>query len=154
MKDYHRFFSRDVPAMLSELQTDAKAQWGSMPVMEMPDHLRKGIVMSLEDRALEITTPEEHLPAYRRFLMSDKLFKKGSPMPEFYNSIKPYGGNLTELKAELMKTVKEMLDFFENNPGHTAVHPSFGRLNVTEWLQLHYKHFLHHFTQFGLVENA
>jgi hypothetical protein len=33
------------------------------------------------------------------------------------------------------------------------LHPAFGDLNFTEWVQLHHKHVTHHLKQFGLIEN-
>ncbi|HAD96857.1 MAG TPA: hypothetical protein DCG19_05585 [Cryomorphaceae bacterium] len=44
-----------------------------------------------------------------------------------------------------------MMVHFEKYPDHRAEHAYFGELNTQEWLQMHYKHIQHHFTQFGLT---
>tara|TARA_R110002096_G_scaffold226283_1_gene415605 strand:- start:322 stop:774 length:453 start_codon:yes stop_codon:yes gene_type:complete len=145
------FFETVVPQKLGKLTADAKPIWGSMNVGQMVDHLRIGVVLSIENTDDIITTPEERLPAYKRFLMGDTPFTEGLPKPEAYNRVKAFEGSLEEMKNSLLDELKRMKLFFEENPDHTAVHPNFGHLNPEEWYQLHRKHFTHHFTQFGLL---
>jgi len=154
MNKYHHFFTQEVPLLLRSLKADAEPAWGSMNVTQMLDHLRRGVLLSLQGLTTEIVTPQENLPRLKAFLMSDKPFRKHSDMPEAYHKIKGFKGAIEDQKVELMKTVVEMLTYFDNNPDHTAIHPNFGVLNTEEWLQLHRKHFMHHFTQFGLLEDA
>ena len=43
--------------------------------------------------------------------------------------------------AELKKEIHDFVRFFENDEKKT-IHPLFGELNFTEWIQIHYKHLL------------
>lgn len=146
----YQFFLMEVPAMLKQINSDSKPEWGEMNVGQMLDHLRRGIDLSLANLDIEILTPPEKLPAYKDFLMSNRLFKKDSAKPKHYNEMPTFDGDIEDLKVNLMKAVVRMLSFFENNPDYTAIHPNFGRLNTIEWLQMHKKHFTHHFKQFGV----
>lgn len=153
--DYHHYFMDEVPNALSKLKTDTTPQWGTMSAPLMLDHLRVGVKMSLENLHGEITAPEEKLPSYKKFLMSDRPFAQGLAQPGFF--IENTGAtdeNIEDLKLQLMKDLLAMQTFFIKNPDHVAIHPSFGKLGVDEWLHLHRKHFLHHFTQFGLVQHT
>lgn len=145
------FFSQTLPAALSKLTSDSIPLWGIMSAEEMVDHLRRGVLVSLATKSVEITTPPEKLPALKRFLMSDKPFIKNLPKPKEYSLTKMFNGDLEELKDELHLEIENMHVFFDANPNFTAVHPSFGILSTLEWLHLHEKHFTHHFTQFDLL---
>tara|TARA_R110000850_G_scaffold141639_3_gene263504 strand:- start:191 stop:643 length:453 start_codon:yes stop_codon:yes gene_type:complete len=145
------FFDTIVPQKLELLTAKAQPKWGTMNVGEMLDHLRIGVVLSMENIDDQITTPEEKLPAFKRFLMSDRPFAEGLSKPDAYNKVAALAGDLNSLKTNLLNELSRMNSFFIQNPDHTAVHPSFGNLNPEEWYQLHRKHFTHHFTQFGLL---
>lgn len=149
--NYNSYFTHQVPELLKKLEASAEAQWGTMQVDEMLDHLGAGIAMSLDDGNRQITTPEDKLPTYKQFLMSDRPFGKNLPKPKAFDDYPKKNGDINTKKMQLMKAVVDMLVYFEKHPDHTAVHPSFGRLNVTEWKHLHKKHFTHHFNQFGVV---
>lgn len=145
------FFNRTVPAELKKLNADDQPEWGSMSASEMLDHLAAGFRVSIENVDDKILTPEDKLPGYRKFLMSDRPFAPNLKAPEAYQKyVEPTGEDMEQAKVNFLKALVAMLSYFEKNPEHTAVHSSFGRLNNEEWLQLHRKHIKHHFTQFGL----
>lgn len=145
------YFEKEVPLKLEQLQNDTMPVWGTMNVEQMLEHLRRGVVLSMENINDEITTPEDQIPLYKRFLMSDKSFGQNLPQPAAFDRVTPLQGNFEQKKWQLQEALQQMKQFFDKNPGHTAVHQSFGRLNVEEWWQLHRKHFTHHFNQFGLI---
>lgn len=149
--DRTQFIQEVVPSKLKLLSAGMQPLWGSMSASEMVDHLRRGVVLSIENTEDEITTPEDKLPIYKRFLMSDKPFAQGLNKPKAYDKVKAEEGDLEALKEKLLNTLERMQKHFEEHPDHIAIHPSFGPLNPEEWMQLHYKHFSHHFTQFELI---
>lgn len=152
--DYQKFFIDEVPERLKKLKEDSRAEWGVMSAAEMLRHLSIGMKMSLENLNGEITTPEEKLEVYKRFLMSDKAFGQGLAQPGFFGehqTVKDNSVSIEDLKVELLKGLVDMFCYFSKNTEHTAIHPSFGRLNVEEWQHLHKKHIEHHFRQFGLI---
>ncbi len=148
---FESFFMMDVPVMLKKLKGDENPEWGSMTVTDMLDHLRKGIDLSLLQLETRVVTPPELLPRYRDFLMSEKPFKPGAPKPAEFDKIQALEGDVEKLKVNLMKSLVSMMVHFEKHPDHTAVHANFGELNAEEWMHLHRKHILHHFTQFRLT---
>lgn len=146
-----QFIEEEIPRLLAKLQPGTKPTWGVMSAEEMVDHLRIAVLLSIEDTDSEIVTPVERLPRYKEFLMSDKPFMPSAPKPESYNRIAALEGDMEVQKQGLLAELARMKLHFSNNPQHTAIHANFGQLNITEWYQLHKKHFTHHFTQFGLL---
>ncbi len=151
MIDYELFLGTSFPQSIRELKADAKPQWGSMNAEEMLQHLRLGIRMSKENQEGSISTSDEKLPVFKRFLMSDKPFGKNLNRPSFFDQ-PVQDMEFEELKKQLLQELEQLLHFLEQQPEHTSVHDSFGVLNAEEWKHLHYKHFRHHLTQFGLIE--
>lgn len=150
MTDYNHFFRNQLPEALEQLQPETKPLWGSMNAQEMIHHLRLGIKMSLENQEGSISTPTEKLASYKRFLMSDRPFGKNLERPEFFDE-PVETDDLELLKAGFLEDLERLLQYFRNHPQHTSVHDSFGILDAAEWTHLHYKHFRHHFIQFGLI---
>ncbi len=151
MIDYDQFFKDAVPQALAGLSPDKSPKWGSMNAEEMLQHLRLGIKMSKENQQGKVSTPEAKLPAYKGFLMSNKNFGKNLDRPPYFEQ-KLDSLEFGALKNQLLQELEQLLQFFKENPDHTSVHDSFGILNAAEWTHLHYKHFKHHLTQFGLID--
>lgn len=145
------FLDKDVPETLARLKPDSKPAWGEMSAEELMEHLRVSVLLSVNNPDRTVGTPDERLPLYKQFLMGDRPFAQGQPQPEAFSNVPPLEADFKERKAELLEAVKKMKNHFENHPDHTELHQYFGELNVDEWLQLHKKHFTHHFNQFGLL---
>ena len=147
------FDLKTVPVYIEKLTTETKQAWGSLTPQHMLEHLGNTLVIVNSKKELPIVTPEDQLPAYRAFLMSEKPFTRNIPN-------RFMGEGLPELRFESLETAKTKLlaaiesfhKFFRENPNATPVHPFFGHLNYEEWLQFQRKHFTHHFTQFGLLD--
>lgn len=142
-----------LPALLATLTETHKPAWGKMTAQHMLEHLGNTLVIARSEKPLPIVTPEDKLPAYRQFLMSDKPFSQSIPNPFI-------GEGLPALRFENLETAKEKLQkalsgfhaYFAANPDAKPIHPFFGNLNYEEWQQFQRKHFNHHFRQFGLIE--
>ena len=149
--NYDNFFLEDLPAKLKKLDRNSQPLWGKMSPADMLNHLRLAVRMSIEQEDVEVQTPADKLPGYKKFLMSEHPFPKNAEAPsQLILAQQAPASDLDDLKLQLMKALVEMQSYFEKNPAHSAVHPTFGRLNVTEWKHLHKKHILHHCSQFGL----
>ncbi len=126
-----------------------------MNAQQMVEHVSSFFKVSTEKIHFPLTTPLEHLPKYKEFLLSEKEFRENTkapvlaeePLPLHYSSMK---GAVDELK----KSVDDFFDFFKGDASKTTLHPAFGKLNFDEWVQLHHKHVIHHLKQFGLMETA
>jgi hypothetical protein len=150
-KEYH-FLLIDFPAALKGLKENGLAEWGEMTAIQMLEHLRKGFELSLSNEKFVVKTPAEHLPKMKDFIQSDKALRPGAAKPYSYDTMPDLELDFNEMKVELMRSMIKMLTHFENFPDHSSIHPSFGELNVQEWLRLHSKHLQHHLRQFTLVE--
>lgn len=149
-------FEKDLDTYLTQLRANSQPRWGQMGVVEMLEHLRQGVEMSMESTERALVIPEEKISSYQRFLQSEKPFMRHAPKPADYNKYaeKVEGEDIELAKIRLKEAVVKLHNFYKENPEFTAVHPNFGRLDVPLWLALHKKHFLHHFSQFGLLEFA
>lgn len=142
----------DFPAALKGLKENSLAEWGEMTAIQMLEHLRKGFELSLSKEKYIVKTPAEHLPKMKDFIQSDKALRPGAAKPYSYDTLADLELDFNEMKVELMRGMMKMLTHFENFPDHSSIHPSFGELNVQEWLRLHSKHLQHHLRQFTLIE--
>lgn len=150
------FFNRELPEYLKQLSEESRPLWGSMNVYQMLDHLRQGVDLSLDPAERELLIPEEKVPSYQQFLLSDRPFKRSATKPKEYALYAKEGEieNLEQLKVDLLAAVLRMQVFFEKNPDFASIHPYFGLLDGNLWMHLHKKHFKHHLSQFGLFEFA
>ena len=99
-----------------------------------------------------MVTPEDALPKYRSFLMSDKPFKENTLNPMLPEVPAPVRNKtIQEAIAELEKELHFFFSVFENNHQQQTRNPMFGDLDYEQNVQLLYKHALHHLRQFGLT---
>lgn len=146
------FFNEEIARCIKNLHPNTEPKWGTMRPVDMIIHLRQAIAMSIDGSGREIHTPEEKLPAAKKFLMSDKPLPLNRTKPAAFNKYKISETELFDQKIEFLRDVITLQVHFDKHPEFTSVHPSFGELNKEEWMQLHYKHFRHHFEQFNLLE--
>lgn len=149
---FDKFFNQEVPGYLKKLKAETRPKWGTMGPAEMINHLRQGLALSMDDSKRNITTPKDKLPGMKAFLMGDKPFPPNRNKPDEYNKYQFSETEFIDKKVELLRAVIALQVHFKKNPEFTSIHPSFGVLNKDEWLQLHYKHIRHHFSQFNLIE--
>ncbi len=152
MNNHLEFFQDQVPQLLVKLNAKSKPIWGEMNVLKMVDHLRLGAVLMLRNTG-QLTVPEEKLPKYKAFLMSDKPFTQGIPKPKMYEiEENEIDHDLEKAKIEFLKQLAVFNETTLNNIHFQSFHPSFGHLNATETRQLQFKHIRHHFQQFGIMK--
>lgn len=147
------FIKNDLFSLLNALPADTNANWGKMNAQQMVEHLAAFFNVSTEKIKFDLVTPEEHLPKYKEFLLSDKQFRENTkapvnvigeePLPLQYQSYK-------EALEKLHEAVEHFETYFKNASGKKTIHPVFGPLNFDEWVLLHNKHITHHLKQFGM----
>jgi hypothetical protein len=146
------FLKNDFISLLKNLKDDEKGNWGKMNAQQMVEHLSNFFKVSTQKIRFSLTTPAEHLPKYKEFLMSDKEFRENTKAPVLPEEPLPLEySNMNEAMDDLKRSVDDFFNFFKNDPSKTTLHPAFGDLNFTEWVQLHHKHVTHHLKQFGLL---
>ena len=147
------FLSVHVPNIIKKIIGNEKAQWGIMNVHEMVEHLIFPLNFVSMAPEMVIITPLDKIENQYLFLKSEfgmpKNFKfyllpEDRTLPIIYP-------DLNEAKQKLNEAIEKFLNTI-NSPQFTKkTHPIFGKLNREEWLIFQYKHFTHHFTQFGLL---
>jgi oxepin-CoA hydrolase/3-oxo-5,6-dehydrosuberyl-CoA semialdehyde dehydrogenase len=149
------FLDQGFFALLEKLSENTPAKWGKMNAQQMVEHAASFYDVSSGKLQFNLVTPEEHLPKYKEFLLSDKAFKENTKAPVSVIGEEPLPvkySSLEEAIKVLRSSVDSFIAYFTKNPGHTTTHPVFGPLNFNEWILLHHKHMTHHARQFGLMD--
>ncbi len=148
------FLKDEMFALLNNFSELHNNKWGKMNAQQMIEHLRDFFMVSTGELYFELAVPEEYLPKYREFLMSDKEFRENTKAPPSVLGEEPLPqrfSSLEEAKLALQKAVNCFFEYFQKNQDAKTLHPAFGKLNFDDWVLLHYKHVRHHFRQFGLI---
>ena len=146
------FIKRDFFSFLKNITPDTKANWGKMNAQQMVEHVTAFFNVSTEKIKFDLVTPEEHLPKFKEFLLSDKQFRENTKAPATVIGEEPLPlryKTYEESVAKLQQAVENFEAYFTDDPLKKTIHPVFGPLNFDEWILLHYKHVTHHLRQFG-----
>lgn len=151
--DLEDFFQTRVPQIIDNVKGDEPSKWGLMNVHQMLEHLVFPLNFAITETPMILVTPEEKLPRQREFLISiygmPQNFK--TPFLPADKTVPLIHQNLEDSKKMLKDTILKFLEII-NVPGFTTkLHPVFGQLDKQQWLTFQYKHFSHHFMQFGLL---
>ncbi len=148
------FLQNDIIHRLKNLETNTKGKWGVMNAQQMVEHVAAFFKISTEKIKFPLVTPTEHLEKFKAFLLSDKEFKENTKAPKEIIGDEPLPLQHSSMKGaidELENEIKTFFEYFKHHPLKKTLHPVFGELNFSEWVQLHHKHVTHHFKQFGLL---
>ena len=146
------FVQQQFLKLVSSLSPDQKGNWGVMNAQQMVEHVADFFKVSYEKIKFKQVTPTEHLPKLREFLWSEKEFRENTKAPMLPET--PFVVRNVDMKNSLVELENDINSFFNYFTQHnvsTTLHPVFGELNFEDWIQLHYKHTLHHAKQFGLI---
>jgi oxepin-CoA hydrolase/3-oxo-5,6-dehydrosuberyl-CoA semialdehyde dehydrogenase len=147
------FLYQGVNDALVALDAGAPAQWGHMTAQQMVEHLSWSYEVSTGRRVVRCPIPEAKREAWKQFLFDNRPM-----MREFRNPALVDG--LPALRHEglaaAIAAARADADAFRRHAASAApdarhLHPVFGPLSAEEWARAHYKHFIHHLQQFGLV---
>lgn len=147
------YFSHTIWQVLEQLTAETPALWGQMDARRMVEHLKLSVDAGAGLETVKLATPEEKVEKVKQlFLLSDRPLQKGikstalpdEPLPYYY-------ADLTEALSALKDALVNMKFSFDQMPGITRMHNVFGMLSYHEWMWFNFKHFQHHFAQFGLI---
>jgi oxepin-CoA hydrolase/3-oxo-5,6-dehydrosuberyl-CoA semialdehyde dehydrogenase len=152
MQHFLPFPSATIWELLTRLEPNTPAQWGTMTAQHMVEHLIFPLQIGRGVLQVGVVTPEAKVERVKQLmLLGEAPLKKGFAAPFLPEGLLPLQfENLTLAIEALKKEVEEFMFFFETYSGHSSSHPVFGPLNKEEWLLFQSKHFTHHFSQFGL----
>ena len=148
------FITTGFIASVKKLTPGTSAKWGKMNAQQMIEHVTGFFKVSSGELQFDLVTPEEHLPKFKEFLVSDKEFRENTKAPLTVigeETLPLRHSNMEAAITALEKSIKEFVDHFAPDKNITTLHPVFGSLNFDEWVLLHYKHVMHHLKQFGLM---
>jgi hypothetical protein len=150
------FIFNDSIKLLSEASPETPANWGKMNLTQTIEHLTDFFNVSAQKVHYDLVTPIEQLPAYKAFIMSDKMFRENTRAPQSIIGETPLpvkSASYAQAVDALKKSVENFKSFFAADANVQSTHPVFGPLNYAEWIRLHYKHVWHHLRQFGCIAN-
>lgn len=153
---YSVFLKTDLFVHLELLKAQKPPRWGKMNAQQMVEHLAMFVCLSTEKVRFPLAVSEDEIPQYKKFLLSDKLFRENTKAPSSVLGETPMPVVFENLDAAIKKlheAIDEFFNYFSNNLGKKTLHPTFGWLNYDEWLILHYKHAYHHLRQFELIDH-
>src|SRR5438045_4115072 len=104
------FINKEFPELLKKLTPETPRKWGQMSPQQMVEHLTDYIRVATGRSPVSLITPEEHLPAYKRFLESEKQFKQDTKNP--LNTGSPNPVRMKNLQAAIDEYLAEMEIFY------------------------------------------
>ncbi len=147
------FLSIRVPKIIENIKGNEQAKWGIMNVHEMVEHLIFPLNFVSMNPEMIIITPLDKIKTQQLFLKSEfgmpKNFKF-SLLPED-RTLPILYPDLNVAKQKLNEAIDKFLNTINSPQFSKKTHPIFGKLNREEWLIFQYKHFIHHFEQFGMI---
>jgi oxepin-CoA hydrolase/3-oxo-5,6-dehydrosuberyl-CoA semialdehyde dehydrogenase len=151
--DREDFLRSVAPAIIDDIKGDEQPLWGMMTVQHMLEHLTIPLNFAIGTLRVPAFIPEEKIPRQREFLYSVFGLPKNFKAPFLpADENPPYmTKTLDEAKTLLKQTIQRFFEAIQSSEFSTENHPVFGPLNTYEWLIFQYKHFSHHFMQFGLI---
>ncbi len=144
--------SEKIKNRIKSLKEESKVHFGIMTPQHMIEHLTITMKMSSARIKLPDFEPNEKQLAQKDLLLNTSLdFPRGIRAPGSTGELPDLKmQNLEIAKEKFITSIEEFNSFFEDNPEAQTIHPRFGKLNYSEWLQFHPKHFAHHLGQFGI----
>ncbi len=151
--DLEDFFQSEIPQIIDNVNGDEQAKWGMMNVQQMLEHLVFPLNFAITEFPITLVTPEEKLPRQREFLISiygmPQNFK--TPFLPADKTVPLIHLDVEDSKKLLKDTIRKFLEIINAPDFVTKLHPVFGQLDKQQWLMFQFKHFSHHFSQFGLL---
>ena len=133
---------------INQLIPDSKPLWGKMTPAQMLTHLQKPLEVAFGDLNLKHSFIGFLFGKMaKKKMLGEGPFSKNLPTDASFKITNDR--NFEQEKAKTISLVKTMV---EKGPAGitTNAHPFFGKMNVTEWDTLQYKHLDHHLQQFGV----
>lgn len=145
------FLQRTLHEHLKRLDFKKSPKWGQFNPQQMVEHLIWAFDISIGKVVVPCTTPRDKIDVFKRFLYSNTPTR-----PNFKNPILedlPIAPLLADLQKAKTVLKEKTLQFYGHykQPEQKEIHPIFGPLNFEEWERNHFKHCIHHLTQFGLI---
>ena len=148
------FLRKEFPDCLEGVKGNPSPLWGKMTFQGMIEHMSESIAMGYGKYRYPKQVDDIALEKLRSFMLSDKVFRPGTPNSIIGDNPLPLRFNSTsEAIRDLRSSIEEFFKFYETNPEVETENPFFGMLNKDQWVHLLCKHAWHHLNQFGIVKD-
>jgi hypothetical protein len=147
------FLKIQVPSLMDTLQVHTLPKWGKMTAQHMVEHMSMSFILANgKIKVQAFITPEEKLPAMKRFVLGETPFKENTKSPVLSEDLPALRfGSIDEAKTIFKRELQNIFNVYEADNNLTLRNPMFGDLNYEEQAGLITKHVKHHFNQFGLL---
>jgi uncharacterized protein DUF1569 len=147
------FLDNHLKNAMDKLHSGLPPLWGMMTPQHAVEHLTEVVKASNGKVQFEVHTPAEKLPKYKRFLHHNFAMARNYKAPILPpDELLPLrNDSLESAVAGFWREWADFDTFFEKNPDATPNNAVFGPLTKDEWRSFHFKHFVHHLSQFGVT---
>jgi hypothetical protein len=146
---FNKDISENIIQRINQLKPGTQAQWGKMDVAQMLAHCNVAYEMVYEDKHPKPNFLMKILlkSFIKQTVTGEKPYKRNSQTaPAFVvKDPKDFEKEKKRLVSYIHKTQQLGEAHFDNKDSH-----SFGKLSITEWNNMFYKHLDHHLHQFGV----
>jgi hypothetical protein len=151
MNTKEKFLKEEYMPLLKKLKGDEKGTFGKLSPQGMIEHMSDSVGIAYGRIKQALHTPENLVPRFREFALSDKEFKpetKNALMGDMPDPLRKE--NMEAAIEELEGEINAFMEFYKQDPHKKVLNPFFGEFNYEEWLHLLHKHAHHHLKQFNL----
>lgn len=146
---FDKEISKEVIDRIEKLTPSSQHLWGKMNVGQMLAHCCVTYDMIYDNKIPKPTGIKKIILKLfvKNIVVSEKPYKKNSPTaPAFkITDNRDFEVEKARLEANIKKTQELGAKFFDQKESH-----SFGKLSISEWNNMFYKHLDHHLNQFGV----
>jgi len=146
---FNQEIANRIIARIETLTPNTSSKWGKMSVSQMIAHCNVTYEMVFEDKHPK---PNAIIKLILKLLVKNNVVNEvpykqnGQTAPAFIvKDEKNFEEEKTRLIAYINKVVELGENYFDNKESH-----SFGKLSISEWNNMFYKHLDHHLSQFGV----
>lgn len=155
MADKEHFLRNEYTRLLATIDPAVAPLWGKMNNHQVVEHMADSFRIANGKDPQDCIAPPEQVEKMQAFLMSDKPFRENTPnphMPDIPADVRYE--DISDSLGELQGEINDFFDVFEQDRHKIITNPFFGDLDFEKWVQLLYKHSLHHLRQFGVTPAA
>ncbi len=149
----NRFLQTTIPVATKKLLSVNKPHWGKMTAQHMIEHLYTTVIGStIIKKTPPIPATSRQEETKKVLIYSPADMPKNLDNPAFRFGLPDYTNpSITEAKTKLLTSLERFFEIYEGKEDAYNFNPFLGDLQAQETLLFHYKHFKHHYTQFGLL---
>ncbi len=151
--DYRHFLTNIIPQAITKINFDTKPLWGKMTAQHMIEHLIHSTIVSTILTHQPAKAPNAFQNKWKtEIIINPEEMPRNLQNPLFQFGLPPYKfERFEDAQKNLIEKIKLFYTLYEKTPSGVNFQSFFGDLNFEELQRYHYKHFRHHFNQFGAL---